>query len=373
MNSVKMIIKNRMKKLRWFYYIYREWVKQKEDRKRLWNEAVDRFNEENPARGSLNDYKNALFSHRISYDEYMHCYEFWKLDKKQRDEFISEKEMSCIYRKTVQVNFDRLCSNKVLLLKEFHKYVHRRWIYSSSLSIDSFKDFVSSKDCVGKPVGGTIGRGVFMIRKEEDHNWQKLFDYCREHNILIEERVRACRELEEFHPQSLNTIRVFTLSKAGHCELVASELRVGVGDKIVDNASAGGIVAAIDLETGVIIDDGADKVGKRYKVHPDTGKAFKGFVIPQWQKVVSTCKEMSAVVPEMIFAGWDICVLPDGGIEMMEVNSYPNVTGLQTAYRKGLKHRLSALGKEVLGYDPVKLISVWSRSHVKYEGIYGKY
>lgn len=373
MGSIKTAIKKRMKRFHRFYYVYREVMKRKEERKRLWDEAVGKFGEEQPEVGSLPDYQHALFRHRISYDEYMHCYEFWNLDEKQRDEYVSEMEMRCVYRKTVEVSFDGICSNKVLLLKKFNGFVHRKWAYTGSMSFEDFDNFVSSTDCIAKPIFGTLGQGVFVIRKGDGRNKQELFDYCRKNNILVEERLRACEEIEEFHPQSLNTIRVLTISKKGRCELVASELRVGVGDSIVDNASAGGIVAAIDLETGVIVGDGADKAGKRYKAHPDTGKVFKGFVIPHWQKVVDMCKEMSTIVPEMVFAGWDICVLPNGDIEMMEVNSYPNVTGLQTAYQKGLKPRLSALGKEVLGYDPMKLISVWSKSYVKYEGVYGRY
>lgn len=373
MNSIKTIIKKRLKKFRRLYYIYRELRKLQEERKHLWDEAIEKYNDEHPGHGSLSDYKLALFRHRVSYDEYMKCYKLWDLDEKHRDEFISEMEMRCIYRKTVEVSFDAICSNKVLLLKRFDGYVHRIWAYTGSMSFEDFDNYVSLNDCIAKPIFGTLGRGVFMIRKGEDQNWHELFDFCRKNNYMIEERLRACEEIESFHPQSLNTIRVFTISKKGRCELVASELRVGVGGNIVDNASAGGIVAAIDLETGTIIGDGADKAGKRYKAHPDTGKVFKGFVIPHWQKVVHTCKEMSTIVPEMIFAGWDICVLPNGDIEMMEVNSYPNITGLQTAYQKGLKPRLSALGKEVLGYDPVKLISIWSKSYVKYERVYGRY
>lgn len=373
MNSIKTIIKKRLKKFRRLYYIYRELKKLQEDRKHLWEEAVEKYNDEHPRHGSLSDYKRALYRHRVSYDEYMKCYKFWDLDEIHRDEFISEMEMRCIYRKTVEVSFDTICSNKVLLLKRFDGYVHRKWAYTGSMSFEDFDKFVSSTDCIAKPIFGTLGRGVFLIRRGDGQNRQELFDYCRKNNYMIEEQLRACEEIEAFHPRSLNTIRVFTISKKGRCKLVASELRVGVGDNIVDNASAGGIVAAIDLETGTIIGDGADKAGKRYKAHPDTGKVFKGFVIPHWQKVVNMCKEMSTIVPEMVFAGWDICVLPNGDIEMMEVNSYPNITGLQTAYQKGLKPRLSALGKEVLGYDPVNLISIWSKSYVKYERVYGRY
>ena len=373
-NNMKIVyLKEWMKRFRRFYYVYRELVKLKADRRILWNDAVERFTEEHPRHGSLEDYKSALFRHRVSYDEYMRNYEFWKLDEKHRDEFISEREMSCIYRKTVQLSFGRLSCNKDLLLKRFNRFVHRQWENTRLMSFEAFKSFLSSNDCIAKPVYGTLGRGVFMVRKEDSHNWQELYDYCCENNILVEERLRACEEMEAFHPQSLNTLRVYTISKDAQCEIVASEFRVGIGDSVVDNASAGGIVAAIDLDTGTIISDGEDKAGHKYEVHPNTGKVFKGFVIPYWNKVVDACKEMSTVVPEMIFAGWDICVLQNGEVELIEVNSYPNVTGLQTAYHRGLKPKIRSIGKEILGFDPVKLVSVWSRSYVKYEGKYGKY
>lgn len=373
MTSIKAAIKERMKKLHRFYYIYREIMKRREERRRLWSEAVDKFGEEQPKEGNLSDYKHALIHHRVSYDEYMHCFEYWNLDEKQRDEYISEMEMRCVYRKTVQTSFDRICSNKVLLLRRFNGFVHRKWAYIGSMSFEEFENFVSSTDCIVKPIFGTMGRGVFLVRKDDSRNCQQLFDYCSKNEMLVEERLRACNEIEEFHPQSLNTIRVFTISKDGRCEILASEFRVGVGDSVVDNASTGGIVAAIDLQTGTIIGNGVDKAGNNFEVHPNSGKTFKGFAIPYWNNVVDACKEMSAIVPEMVFAGWDICVQQNGEIEMIEVNSYPQMTGLQMAYHKGLKPRLSVIGKEVLSYDPVGLISVWSKSYVKYEGVYGRY
>lgn len=372
MGQKKISIRERLKKFRRVYYMYRELMKLQQDRKQLWKEAVEKFEKEQPTHGSLADYKRALFRHRVSYDEYMKCYEFWKLDEKHRDEFISDKEMRCIYRKTVPLSFDNLCRDKALLYMKFNKYIHRKWVYSG-LSIDILKDMVCSTDCIGKPVNGSLGLGVFLMQKDENRNWQELFDYCREKKIIVEKRIRACKEIEEFHPESLNTFRVYTISKDGICEILASEFRVGVGDSVVDNASAGGIVAAVDLETGTIMGDGEDKAGNKYRIHPDTGKAFKGFVIPYWNNVVDVCKKLCTVVPEMAFAGWDICVLQNGEVEMIEVNSYPHVTGLQIAYHRGLKPRFRLLGKEVLGYDPVKLISIWSKSYVKYEGVYGRY
>ena len=203
MNSIKTIIKKRLKKFRRLYYIYRELRKLQEDRKHLWDEAIEKYNDEHPGHGSLSDYKLALFRHRVSYDEYMKCYKLWDLDEKHRDEFISEMEMRCIYRKTVEVSFDAICSNKVLLLKRFDGYVHRKWAYTGSMSFEDFDNYVSLNDCIAKPIFGTLGRGVFMIRKGEDQNWHELFDFCRKNNYMIEERLRACEEIESFHPQSL--------------------------------------------------------------------------------------------------------------------------------------------------------------------------
>ena len=81
---------------------------------------------------------------------------------------------------------------------------------------------------------------------------------------------------------------------------------------------------------------------------------------------------MAKIMDNLVFAGWDICVCENGHVELVELNSYPSVTIMQTATLQGLKPRLRALGKEVLGYDPVKLISVWSKSYVQYENIYGR-
>lgn len=367
-----MTIRERLKKCRRLYYTYRE-IKELRNRRRWeWQCAVEKFKEEKPEKGSLEDYRKALLRHGVSYDEYMYCYEFWNKDEKKRNEYISLIESTAIYRKTVQVSVAQNSRNKKRGLQTFDKFVSRKWLYPKEVTYEMFKDFVNTIDCIAKPQQGSLGVGIFMVEKGDEEKMKELYAFCCENDIIIEELLKGNEEIQGFHPQSLNTMRVFTVSKGGRCELVASELRIGMGNSVVDNVSAGGIFAPIDLASGTIIRDGCDTAGNQYKVHPDTGKAFKGFVIPHWDKVVAACKTMTTIVPEMVFAGWDVCVLQNGEVELIELNSYPSMTGLQTAYRCGLKPRLSSIGKEILGYDPVKLISVWSKSYVEYEGIYGK-
>lgn len=350
----------KLKKFPRLYYFYREAKTLFIGIKKLRREAVKRFAVEKPEMGSFANYKRELYKHRFSYYEYI-CYKFWNKNKKQREQYISEIEIRLIYRKTLHADFEACCYDKVVLYNTFHTFVNRKWIYPKSVTFDTFKDFVSSYDCIAKPQIGSHGNGVFVIHMNEELDWQKLYDNCVENNMIVEERLRACHEIEEFHPQSLNTIRVFTISKGNRCELVAAEIRIGVGNSVIDNVSAGGIFAPIDLNTGAIIEDGSDRSGNTYNSHPDSGKVFKGFVIPNWEKFVGKCKAMSTVDLEITFAGWDICVLPNGEIEMIEVNSFPNVVGLQIAYRSGLKPKIRAIGKDVLGYDPIKLIPFWKK------------
>lgn len=367
-----MTIKERLKKFRWFYYSYREIVKRNAERKREWKYAVERFEEEKPEKGSLADYKKALFRHGVTYEEYMYCFEFWNKDEKQRKEYVSLSRLWCMYRKIVLVSVLRNAKNKTMCLQTFEKYVSRKWLYPKEVTYEAFKVFVNTFECIAKPVKGSLGKGIFMVEKGDEVYMKKLYAFCCEYDFFIEELLKGNKEMEEFHPKSLNTIRVLTISKDDRCELVAAAFRMGVGDGIIDNGSSGGVMAPIDINTGIVMKDGRDNKGNTYSVHPDSGKTIKGFAIPQWPNIVSACKNMSKGIDKLAFAGWDICVCDNGRIELVELNSYPSMTMMQTASLKGLKPRLCEIGKEVLGYDPVKLISVWSKSYVKYDDVYGR-
>lgn len=367
-------IKDKLKKrFQYLYYVYREIKKRQEERRLFWKDAVKQFDEGTAKHGSLREYKRALYRHRFLYEEY-NAYKLWDLDEKKWSEYISDREMQCVYRKTVQINVVNCFSDKLEGLKAFAKFVRRRWVSPDSMDFEAFKRLVMSTDCIAKPRMGMKGKSVFFVQKNEDEKRiEELYHYCRKNYFIVEECLRACKEIEEFHPQSLNTVRVVTISNNDKVEILDAEFRMGVSDHVVDNASCGGVLASIDIVTGTLIENGVDMFGNEYVYHPDSGKAIKGFVIPHWDEIVKVCKEAATVVQGTVFAGWDVCVRQNGEIELIEANAFPGVIGLQTARKQGLKPRIQTVGKEVLGYDPLKLISVWSKSYVKFPGKYGYY
>ena len=273
----KKIIKEQLKKFNWLYAIFRETLALKEQRKSMWKNAVELSKKKSIEQDGLLDYKRLMFRQRMSYNEY-EAYELGSLKDDDRKKYLSEREFQCIYRKTVTVEVAKCFDNKLLTHLRFEKFMRRAWICPSLSSFDTFCHFVSSYDCVFKPLKGSLGSGVFLVKKDVVTDEKVLYEKCIKYGLIVEECVRSCKELEEFHPQSLNTIRVITMSKDGKFGVVSSLLRIGVGDSIVDNGAVGGILAPIDPDTGVIMDHGRDKAGNVFIQHPDSGKTFKGFV-----------------------------------------------------------------------------------------------
>ena len=331
------------------------------EKKAMLAEARTRFAAEQPQQGSLADYKEALVRHRVSYTEYMYGYEFWRLDEEQRDAFISNSEVQCIYRALGSDEVRSVFRDKPLFLQRFAPLVQRRWARAASLSLDGFRSFIAGDGCVAKPVYGTHGEGIYRIREEKVTDVEALYKQCIAEEMLLEEHVRACESLEAFHPASLNTLRVVTISENDRCEVFGAILRMGTGDSVVDNTHGGGIFAPLDIETGRVVAPAIDPRNRRYEYHPDTGVQIVGFQVPAWKEVLEVCRRATRQIPGIRFAGWDLAVLPGNVVELIEGNHAPDFDGgMQTPLKIGVKHRLQETVQRVIGIDPLPCINYFS-------------
>lgn len=308
-------------------------------RKQLLKEAQTKFEEERPIHGSFSDYKSALKKHLVSYSEYMYQYEFWSLTEPERNEFVSRNTLGLFYY-DIPWKIKQKFWNKVEFLNLFSGFIHREWLCARYVSFDVFSSFVLSKECIAKPMDSCCGVGIFKISSEDRSDLHKLYACCVKNNVLIEECIAGCDELQNFHPYSLNSIRVVTVSDEVESIIFGAFFRMGMGGSVVDNAHSGGIFAQINVETGEIESEGIDTGGHRYVEHPDTHKKIKGFVIPCWEKIKSVCIEASRIVPENPIIGWDVVINSRGLVEFIEGNHGPDFDVMQSPLKVGVKSRL---------------------------------
>lgn len=303
------------------------------------------------ANGNIDDFKRALDKHWVSYNEYAYQYEFYNKTEEEREEFVSRAKMGYFYRRYTPGKVKAIFRYKNRSLTLISKFVNRDWIYAPEASYKEFAQLVSNYDCIIKPCDGALGRGVFKVYKSGNHAGDRdLYNSCVKDHMLVEQCIESCEELKEFHPQSLNTIRVVTVSNGEKSEVFGSFFRMGRGDSVVDNAHAGGIFAQINIKDGMIESDGIDTNGNRFVCHPDSGIKLKGFVIPNWEKVVNTCCEAAKLCGNTIM-GWDVAINNQMEIDFVETSFGPDFDLMQSPLQAGVKKRIFAKIKEYSGIE----------------------
>jgi len=142
---------------------------------------------------------------------------------------------------------------------------------------------------------------------------------------------------------ALATVRAVTCrNERDEFEVTNASLRMAQGrTSIVDNFHAGGIVAKVDLHTGVLgpATDGAMALGPGRgwcERHPDTGAAIAGRQLPYWQEALDLARRAHTLAfSDHVVIGWDIAILADGP-RLVEGNKGPDLDLVQKSHREPL-------------------------------------
>ena len=166
---------------------------------------------------------------------------------------------------------------------------------------------------------------------------EDLFRKCADEKAILEEVVVQNSEMAAFHAKSLNTLRVVTLrDKRRDIHVMGAAFRMGTGDEVVDNFHKQGVVAVIDVDTGLVKSTATNYQHKRFVVHPDTGLPIVGFRIPHFDKVVQTVTAAAERLPEMDMVGWDVAIDRNDNVVLIEGNSLPDFDVLQIGEQGGV-------------------------------------
>lgn len=181
-------------------------------------------------------------------------------------------------------------------------------------------------EAVIKPtLEGTWGLGVKLINTEggivTDSN-RTVQDLFREYNrsFIIQERFEQHEGMAKLNPTSLNTLRVMSYRRDNEIIILYAVVRIGRLNQVIDNETAGGIKADIDLSTGKIRGVAFGSPKEQLMPQTDVGTVLDGYKIPHFDKVLDLVKEMHFRLPYFNLIGWDMSVDKDGRAAMIEWN-----------------------------------------------------
>lgn len=172
---------------------------------------------------------------------------------------------------------------------------------------------------------GTWGQGVKLIRTENgmipslNCSIQDLFkEYKR--SFIIQERFEQHEGISKLNPTSLNTLRVMSYRRGNEIVILYAVIRIGRMNQVIDNETAGGIKADIDLHSGRIKSVAYGSPKEPVMLKTDVGTVLDGYQIPSFPKVLDMVKEMHLRLPYFNLIGWDMSVSKNGNPALIEWN-----------------------------------------------------
>lgn len=262
----------------------------------------------------------------VTLKEYLN-YQFYNYKNRYRKNFLLRHHQRNQYRR---VNNVLVTVDKYNFYSKLSDLFEREIILVPKQGEKEFLNFVQKHNTVIlKPNRGSCGRDIRIVKYENDEQVLQIFRQLKEETVC-EEIIHQHEVLNKFNPNSVNTIRVVSIRHdEQNVEIVSATLKYGTQNgSIVDNLSDTGIVALIDVETGLVVSFGFDLNRNRYTHHPITGEQIIGLRIPNWNIVVNLVKESHSRLEENPVVGFDIAVT-ERGADIVEGNSAPGPNIMQ--------------------------------------------
>lgn len=280
--------------------------------------------------------------------EHYTVYKFWELTPEEQKTYFCKADAEKL-RVKYNKNRDilRVFMHKDLFCKNFDEFLGRPWLSTQDMTLDEFKKrFASESKIMYKPLSSSGGHGIEVFELSSDTMEETFNTISALPKGILEGYLIQHPEMKKLSLKSVNTIRVVTIMteddvpnvEKNKVNLVYAGVRMGQGDSYVDNLHSGGMIAAVDMETGIVSTNAVDFANKEHEYHPDTGIKIKGFQIPYFQEMKAMIEKAGAGIPG--YLGWDIAIAETGPV-VVELNSHPEAGCLQTPYifdRKGKRH-----------------------------------
>lgn len=265
------------------------------------------------------------------------------LTKAEKDTFVTAKRFYLLMQYLNQEKYKVLLDDKIIFNQFFCEYLHRDFLSLREAGPEEFAQFVKDRQIVfAKTPIGEGGHGVSKIVLSEHPDKNALYQLLLQRGqLLVEEAIVQCEEVNRLNPCVVNSFRVITLYKDGEVTILNNAFRINQDSTEVIGCS-NDLYFSMNAE-GRIDSNVIDDYGVIYTQHPMTGMRFADVKIPGVDKAFAMCIEAAKKLPQVRYIGWDVA-FTDRGPVIVEGNQYPGY-GLIQFYR--LKNKRTGHLKEI--------------------------
>lgn len=148
----------------------------------------------------------------------------------------------------------------------------------------------------------------------------------------------------------LSSVRVVCLNDGGDAFVQNALWKCALPPNHTDNFSkgkTGNLVADVDVSNGRLYDamNALWPYGEWVTEQPSTGRKFRDFHLPDWDRIVEICMQGAKAISGMGVLHWDIA-MTDSGPQIMELNDIGGIEGLQIGGRGMLAGRARQFFKD---------------------------
>lgn len=257
-------------------------------------------------------------------------FEFYNLNSKERKTYLTRVKNNAIVRMFNDKEIAKKFDDKVKFNKIFNKYLKRDWLYLDNNYEEFVKFCESKKDFIAKPVGGSGGEGIELI-KVDKKNYKKTYEYLVSNNkLLIEEKIIQNKKIGMLNKTSVNTFRIVSFFDGKETHILNVVFKIGNGG-VTDNFSSGSMYTFV--RDGKIIVPAIDRDDNIFYEHPISKINIVGYEIPNYDKAIDLVKECAKKVPEVKYVGWDVAIT-DSDAVIIEGNCFPGVYQIKPSFVK---------------------------------------
>lgn len=281
--------------------------------------------------------------HETGFTDYQD-WDFHLLKHRDRITYMTHPKSNHIAQLVNQKPFRHHFADKSEFVQVFKQYVGRETIDVREASAPELKSFVEKHGSViVKVTDSDGGQGIERKDAADIPDYDVFREQLLEQKqFLVEQIIPQHEEMSALNSSSVNSLRIVSYFDGTDVHVLARVLKMGNGG-VIDNFAHGGMYTMLD-EHGIGLHAAFDILGDAYEIHPISGIRIPGFQVPMYDKVLELVDEVSRVIPEIPYVGWDIAISPDRpvviegnyntGVFQAKPSLTDTKTGLLPLYRK---------------------------------------